>query len=176
MTDQPKPLVSDLGQFIFDMAVAMNKVYAAGLGIDRAGHYAQVERMQEKLDNAPASEFERSVPSLPEGKAACARLSCQRICDQEELSERGYCLQCERLDLTRVQLWFGSPHWDKWYNAKTNQQVWASCSEIAARFLLSELTTNIRQYEIEPESQYLNLADVEVLLQSFIALAEERQK
>lgn len=105
MTREP---MSDLGQHIFDIAVAMNRAYAAGLGIDLPGHHAQVERLQEKLDSYPPksdnSELEHSVPSLPEGKAACERLSCQRIVGQDELSERGWCEQCERLDLTRVQL------------------------------------------------------------------------
>lgn len=58
-----------------------------------------IEKLQARLDSFPAS-----VPHLPEGKAACARLSCQRICPQEELSERGWCPQCERLDLTRAQM------------------------------------------------------------------------
>lgn len=94
MTGKREPM-SDLGQHIFDMGAAMNRVNVAGLGISLPEHHAQVERMQGKLD---------SCPPLPEGKAACERLSCQRIVDQEQLSGRGWCPQCERLDLTRVQL------------------------------------------------------------------------
>lgn len=100
MTDFKRPPMSDLGQHIFDMAVGMNKVFAAGLGIDLDGHHAQLGRMQEKLDSCPLksdnSEFERSVPSLPEGKAACVRYSCQRILDQDQLDERGRCPQCRK--------------------------------------------------------------------------------
>lgn len=93
MTNKREPM-SDLGQHIFDMAVGMNRVYAAGLGIDLPGHHAQVERMQANLDNPLKGDFERSVPSLPEGKAACERPSCERIVAEDEVCEHGYCNRC----------------------------------------------------------------------------------
>ncbi len=80
----------------------------------------------------------------------------------------------------RFEKWFSSDareKWENWYNAKTNGQVRASCSEITARFLLSELEREKSEYDAGRDKfDYVEWYKVQTLLQSFVSLCEERQK